>query len=443
MHLRRLVEYDALLLTAGIWFMAKFLRYAFPPLFGTFQATYGVSNATIGIAFSSLMVAYALMQFPSGVLADRRGPVSVITAGAVVAGIGALVVLVADPFPALVGGMLLVGLGTGAHKTVAVRLLAAIYPARTGRALGVLDTIAAFGGVAAPAAVLYFLPNWRGLFLAGGLVAFALAGLFAVRTPRHLPDDADRDDVRDADGRDADDGDSDDRDANDRDYQKETARDDGQHADRDDGDRDASLRDYVGLLARPRVALFVAVTVAVSFAYNGAVAFLPLFLTESAGLGRTTASALYSGLFVVALVQLATGELADRAGQLPVLFATVGAAAVGLGLLLVLGGPVAIGAAVVLFGLGGHGYRPARSAFLMAILPADAAGGGLGVVRTVLMSSAAVAPAVTGYLADSAGFDVAFGALTASMALAFALLVAVAVTEGRRVEATGSATSDG
>lgn len=425
MQLRRLVRYDALLLTAGIWFMAKFLRYAFPPLFGTFQDAYGISNATIGIAFSALMVAYALMQFPSGVLADRRGAVPVITAGAVVAGLGSFAVLLADPFPALVGGMLLVGLGTGAHKTVAVRLLSTVYPARTGRALGVLDTIAAFGGVAAPAAVLFFLPDWRGLFLVGGIVVLVLAGLFAVRTPRHLPGDADRGDGQNIDY----------------DAGQGTDRDAGQGTDRE-GAAEASLRDYAGLLARPRVALFVAVTVAVSFSYNGAVAFLPLFLTESAGLGRTTASALYSGLFVVSLVQLGTGELADRAGQLPVLFATIGAAAVGLGLLLVLGGPLAIGGAVVLFGLGGHGYRPARSAFLMAILPDDAAGGGLGVVRTVLMSSAAVAPAVTGYLVDSAGFGVAFGALAASMALAFALLVVVAVTEGRGAEVTGAAEGD-
>jgi MFS family permease len=412
MRLRRLVEYDALLLTSAIWFMAKFLRYAFPPLFGTFQESYGVSTATIGVAFSALMVAYALMQFPSGVLADRRGPVVVITAGSVVTGLGSLAVVFADPFPALVAGMLLVGLGTGAHKTVAVRLLATVYPARTGRALGVLDTIAAFGGVAAPAAVLFFLPDWRGLFLAGGIVALLLAGLFAVRTPHHLPDDAA--------GEDAD----------------ET----GGVADSDSG---LGLRDYTSILARPRVALFVGVTVAFSFGYNGVVSFLPLYLTESAGLGQAAASALYSGLFVVSLVQLGTGELADRAGRLPVLLATVGAAAVGLGGLLVLGasGPLAVGAAVVVFGLGGHGYRPARSAFLMSILPDSAAGGGLGVIRTVLMSSAAVAPAVTGYLVDTAGFTVAFGALAASLALAFGLLVLVALTGGET--AAGTATADG
>jgi MFS family permease len=394
MQLRRLVRYDALLLTSLIWFMAKFLRYAFPPLFGTFQELYGVSNATIGAAFSALMVAYALMQFPSGALADRRGPVPVITAGAVLAGVGALALLVAEPFPLLVGGMLLVGLGTGAHKTVAVRLLTMIHPSRTGRALGALDTIAAFGGVAAPAAVVFFLPNWRGLFLAGGLVTLALAGLFALRTPERLPEG------------------------------------EGQGTDANDDEAGVPLAAYARSLKQPRVALFVAVTVAVSFGYNGAVAFLPLYLTDAAGLSTAVASALYSGLFVVSLVQLGTGELADRAGRLPVLLATVGAAALGVALLQVVSGALAVGAAVVVFGLGGHGYRPARSAFLMSILPDEAAGGGLGVVRTVLMSSAAVAPAVTGYLIDARSFSFAFGALAASLVLAFVLLVVVAVTGG-------------
>jgi len=391
MQLRRLGRYDALVLTSLIWFMAKFLRYAFPPLFGTFQELYGVSNATIGAAFSALMVAYALMQFPSGVLADRRGPVPIITAGATVTGVGALVLLFAEPFPVLVAGMLLVGVGTGAHKTVAVRLLTMIHPGRTGRALGALDTIAAFGGVAAPAAVVYFLPDWHGLFLAGGLVVLTLAGLFLTRTPSRIPEG------------------------------------DGVGTDESD-EEGVALAVYARSLTRPRVALFVAVTVSVSFGYNGAVAFLPLYLTDAAGLSQAVASALYSGLFVVSLVQLGTGELADRAGRVPVLLATVAAAALGVAMFQFVAGPLAVGAAVVLFGIGGHGYRPARSAFLMTILPDEAAGGGLGVVRTVLMSSAAVAPAVTGYLIDARSFAFAFAALAASLGLAFALLVVVAIT---------------
>ncbi|SHH08265.1 MFS transporter [Halobaculum gomorrense] len=195
-RLRALAEYDVLALTALIWFLAKFLRYALPPLFPTFQAGFGVSTAALGAAFTAMLTVYAAMQFPSGALADRVGVRWVIVAGAGVTGIGALVLAVPVPEPLALGvvvlGMLLVGLGTGVHKTVAVRLLSRLYPERTGRTLGVLDTLGAFGGVAAPAAVVAVSGaaiagvaapwlDWHSLFLAGALVAaLALTGVVAV-----------------------------------------------------------------------------------------------------------------------------------------------------------------------------------------------------------------------------------------------------------------------
>ena len=411
MELRRLARYDALVLTSLLWFMAKFVRYLFPPLFEPFQAAFGVSNTATGLAFSALMTVYALMQFPSGVIADRQGPVRVIAGGAVVAAAGSLALVVPIPLPdlsvplgpietvpgeflAVVGGMLLIGLGTGAHKTVAVRLLAAVHEHRTGRALGVLDTVAAFGGVAAPLAVTYALPDWRGLFLASVVVVAALTVLFVRQTPRHL------------DGSGA------------------VAAPSG-----DGSGIDGSLLGYLELMRPPRVALFVGVTVAFAFGYNGVIAFLPSYLAADAGFGLETnvANTIYSVLFVVALIQLGTGELTDRVGRLPMLFATVVAAVGGAALLLSVEGVLAVGAAVALFGLGCHGFRPVRSAFLLSLLPDDAAGGGLGVVRTILMSAGAVAPGVTGFLIDTQGYDVAFATLGGALVVSLVLLGVIAL----------------
>lgn len=57
-------RYDALALTALVWFLGKFIRYAFPPLFGRFEVIYGVSRTALGAAFSGLMLVYAAMQLP-------------------------------------------------------------------------------------------------------------------------------------------------------------------------------------------------------------------------------------------------------------------------------------------------------------------------------------------------------------------------------------------
>ena len=102
------------------------------------------------------MVAYALMQFPSGLLADRFGSVRVVAAGGLVTVVGAFLLVVDAPFVVLAGAMLLLGGGTGAYKTVSVGLLSQVYPARTGRALGAYDTFGSLAGVAAPAAVVVF-----------------------------------------------------------------------------------------------------------------------------------------------------------------------------------------------------------------------------------------------------------------------------------------------
>ncbi|MFC4437509.1 MULTISPECIES: MFS transporter [Natrialbaceae] len=398
----RLARFDVLLLTAGIWFLAKFLRYAFPPLFDSFQAGYGVSNAALGTAFTGFMLVYAAMQFPSGVLADRLGPITVVTAGALVAASAALALAVDAAFPVLVAAMLAMGAGTGAHKTVAVRLLARAYPARTGRALGVLDTFGAFGGVVAPAAVVaaaglpfLFVDGWRAIFLVAGLLGFGLAAAFRFRIPARSPSTADHGDAANHGG---------------------------------------SVRRYAALFRDRQFSAFALLTVLFSFTYNGVVAFAPLYLTREAGLTRTTAGILYSGLFLASLVQLVTGDLSDRIGRLPIVVATLSLASVSLLAFVSLtgtGSAILLGGTLVAVGLGSHGFRPVRGAYLMAAIPDDVAGGGLGIVRTLLMAAGAVAPAVVGVLSDIAGFRPAFWLLAGSITGATLLGAALWALENR------------
>ncbi|WP_281194857.1 MFS transporter [Halorubrum sp. F4] len=408
MDLRRIAEYDVLLLTALLWFLGKFLRYAFPPLFESLQASYGVSNAAVGTAYTGFMLVYALMQFPSGAIADRVGAVRVIVAGATVAAVGAVALVVDAPFLVLAAVMLVIGAGTGAHKTVAVRLLSRVYPARTGRALGAHDTIGALGGVAAPAAVVLFvsapaaldalldrLPgaDWRGLFVVSGIVVLAIAVAFAVRVPSRLPENADRGEPQEG--------------------------------------PEPTARDYLVLFRDRRMTAFVIATIAASFSYNGAVAFFPLYLSRAAGLSTSTASLLYSVLFAVTFVQLVSGDLSDRLGRFPVMTVALGLAAASLVgvVLLVDAGPIVLGVLVATLGLGSHGYRPVRGAYLVEALPERLAGGGLGVVRTLLMAAGALAPGIVGAIADVAGFRPAFALLAGSTALAAFVVAGLWMTE--------------
>jgi len=393
---RGLARLDALVLTATLWFLGKFLRYLFPPLFGTLGESYGVSRTVLGTAFTGFMLVYAAMQFPSGALADRFGSVRVIAVGAALAATGALVLVVDSPFLVLAGAMALMGGGTGMHKTVAVGLLSRTYPARTGRMLGVFDTFGTFGGVAAPAAVVMAtgLPAllgapWRGAFLAGGLATACLTAVFAVRVPRRIASDP------------------------------WTAMPGDAATGSDGDDTTPSLGTYLTMFRKWEFTAFVVVTVLFGFAYNGTVAFLPLYLASETTLSAATANVLFSALFVVSLVQLVTGEASDRVGTVPVLFLTLGIATAGLVAILAVtatGGPVVLGGAVVALGLGAHGFRPVRGAYLVTVVPDTVAGGSLGVVRTLLMGAGAIAPATVGYLSEVVGFGPAFGLLAAALA---------------------------
>lgn len=397
--LSRFRRYDALALTALVWFLGKFLRYAFPPLFGQFETIYDVSRTDLGLAFTGLMLVYAAMQFPSGFIADRSGSVDVITGGGVVTGIGGLALVVNAPFAVLAGAMLLVGAGTGTYKTVAIELLSRIYPTETGRSLGVFDTVGSLAGVAAPAAVVaatslpgVFGAPWRTLFLMGGLAALLVALAFLIRVPRHL--------------------------------EREPAA--------TESDASPQFREYVDLFRRPKFSAFVIVTILFSFVYNGLVAFLPLYLMSAGNLPSVTANLLFSGLFAVSLVQLVTGEASDRVGVLPLVVGTLVTATAGLVALVVLSGTtgaIGLGASVIVLGIGAHGYRPVRGAYLVTVLPESIAKGSLGVVRTLLVAAGAVGPAAVGYLSDVRGFRVAFSVLTAILCIATVLTVILWVTD--------------
>ena len=387
----RLRRLDVLALTAGLWFLAKFLRYVLPPLFPTFRDVYAVSNTQLGFVFTGLLVGYAAMQFPSGALADRVGTVTVITGGAVVAAVGAGLLFLAPGFGVLVAAVVLIGVGTGAHKTVAITLLSTVYADRTGGALGVMDTVGESAGVVGPAVVAVVLAAavyWRLLFLLGAVGALALGVAFRQRVATRAPAAADG-----------------------------TGEDD-----------DTGATDYLAAFRAPRFAAFSALAILVGFTVNGLVSFLPLYLSAGAGLPTETASLIFSGFFAVGAVQPFTGGLADRAGTHRVVAALLTLALACLVALLLASGPLALGLSVLGLGVGLHGFRPVRDTHFVAVIPDEVAGGTLGIVRTAMLAAAAAAPAAVGYLSDVSTFRAAFGALGASVAVATALALVLGVT---------------
>jgi hypothetical protein len=83
--------------------------------------------------------------------------------------------------------VILIGLGTGVHRTVSIDQLSWRYPDRIGRLLGLFDTVGTLGGVAASLAVVLATGSreWRLLFLAAAVTGFGFVGTTIARISHH------------------------------------------------------------------------------------------------------------------------------------------------------------------------------------------------------------------------------------------------------------------
>lgn len=400
-QVERLRNADILVLMSLLWFVILFLRYILPPLFPTFQEQYAITTVELGLAYSGLLFAYAVMQFPAGWVADRVGEINVITAGGLVFVFSTLLIAISTTWAVLLGGILLIGLGTGGHKILSIPLLSKLYTDSQGRTLGVMDMVGQFGGVLAPSSIILVDQlglNWRVIFTLTAMVSLAFVISFHVRGQRRVSV------LNDEHGEDSDHKGS------------------QPSASRTTKSADGELRSYLKAFFRPRFLTFLSATVCISMAWNGLTAFLPLYLTTSTGFTSTVANIMFGLLFAVSFTQPLIGELSDRLGQLFVMcvvLAVATTAAIGL----VLSTSVlTVALSLVGVGIGLHGFRPVRDAYLNKIIPSEITGGVLGIARTVLILSGSAAPFLVSVIADTFGFTAAFGSL-AGVTLAATLLV--------------------
>lgn len=355
--------------------MVQFVRYVFPPLFETLQATYGVSNTQTGLLFTLLMLGYSTAQLPAGVLGDRFGEPRIILAGVGLFATAAIGAFLAPTFALLTLAAILIGIGTGIHKTVAIPYLSKEYPERTGLALGVMDTIGQFGGIIAPVVIVGLLASplhWSVVFVLITVVSLGLGLLFFSTASSSVT------------------------------YRSENSPE-GNNEDGNPG-----IHAYLSIFTDRKLVLFLIVTTIFTFVWNGIASFFPVFLTTQKGLSSDMAGLAYSLLFAASLSQLVTGDISDRLGRLRVALLLFALMIIGLSLVITVQMLVPILLLTVVMGIGLHGFRPVRDSYLMDLIPSSVGGGTLGIVRTVMTVIGALSPAIVGYLSDTIGFTPAF-----------------------------------
>jgi MFS family permease len=141
-------------------------------------AAFGLSFAQVGLLKAVYNAGMAAFQIPSGLLAERWGERRLLAAGTVVTALAFALTGTAGGVGALLGWLLVAGLGSGVQHPLSSSLVSTAY--ETGRrrvALGTYNFSGDVGKAAVPALMALALPwlGWRGAVWGYGLVGLVAA----------------------------------------------------------------------------------------------------------------------------------------------------------------------------------------------------------------------------------------------------------------------------
>lgn len=340
------------------------------------------TRSTIGGTLTAMWAVYALMQFPSGVLADRYGERRVVLLGLTATGGGVLFVALAPSIALFAVFVIALGAGAGLFFAPASALVTRLYESE-GRALGVLTASGAIAGVVFPAGggfvgVRY---GWRIAIALGAVTAALVVVATVLVVPALAPANADR-----------------------------------------------TLHTLVefgrlkALLTQPSIAYSVALGALVGFTFQAISSFFPTFLVEYRGLDTETAGVVFGLVFALsAVAQPVAGHLSDQYSRDIAIAASVSVALAGVTTLIVAPTTAGLLLGVGLLGVGISWPGPIQARFFDHLSDTER-GYGFGLVRTVYMLLASSGSVVVGVLADHGGWLAGMGSLLVVYIFCLALL---------------------
>lgn len=372
------------------WFFVQGVRLMIPPLALPIKESLALSNAGFGIAVTVLWATYALLQFPGGLAADSLGFRTTLVVSSVVTAGGFALMGVSFGIGVFLVAAAVIGIGLGLSFVSSRTLPSTLYGDNKGRALGVTTAAGDVGGVLAPligSVVIAAALPWRGVFLSAavGVVVLAVAFHAVVRGPYRskLPD-----------------------------LRTTTA-----HA--------------VGQITGREITLVIVAYSLFALAWQGTVAFIPLYMFEAKGLTIGTANLLLSAFFLVGVaVKPTAGWLSDIVGRHVLSVGSLVGAGLTLGALaLFVSARTPVIVTVILFSATLLTFPPVTQAYLLDAFDDESQGSSFGMTRTVYVFIGSMGPAFVGIVSESFGYDAAFTAIAAGL-LVGAVVLHLAVTLG-------------
>lgn len=351
------------------------IRMVYPVLLPRIREAYGLSLTSAGLLLTVLFVLYGLGQWPGGLLTDRLNERVILTGSTIVSALTLLIVVGANSTLMLFTATALFGLSLSFYAVARYTLLASIFPEQIGTANGVVSAASDAGQSAIPpiAGVIAGFLAWE-FGLAFSIPLFVLIAwvLWIV-----IPVDSEPAEERSSES------------------------------------PLEALRSFGEIARRPAVfrgAIVLIVIISVWQAFTG---FYPTYLIEIKGISSLRASVLFGAFFALGvLIQPLSGIAYDSLGIRKTLTGFLGVFTAAM-LLLPITDQLWTVVIVTVLAAALLGAPTTTQSHLLVILPDDAQGTGLGLLRTISFTIGAASPVVFGALADNGLFDEGFTVLAA------------------------------
>ena len=380
----------------AIVFLVNFARVVFAPLVGEFIAEFAIGEGTAGLIVTLAWLGSAAPRLPAGWALTRFSRQFVVLVSGAMLTLGALGVALAPGVPTLMAAAFAIGLASGVYFVAANPFIAELFPTRVGRVMGVHGMASQLAAVAAaPVVTVALWYDWRLAFYGLALAAAASTAVFVALARRtDLPDAG------------------------------------------------AGDTDFVAGALSEWELIFAGVVLMglTSFVWQGLFNFYELYMIDK-GLPPATARNLLTVIFAAGVPAfLVSGDLADRLPHVPYLLGIVSVFIVGVVLVVVSSGLIAVVAASIVVGFAIHMLFPAGDTYLLASLPDESRASAYAVFSAGMMTTQAAGSWVVGEAIEAgAGYDAVFLSLSGGLAL---VVVAYAVLESAGRVPGGAAGSE-
>lgn len=369
------------------WFLVQGGRLIVPALALPIRDSLALSNAGFGMAVTVLWAVYALLQFPGGIASDDLGYRTTLVGSSLVVAIGYLLLGASVGLSVFLLACALIGGGIGLFYITSRTFPSLLYQDDKGRALGITNAAGDVGGVLAPiagGAIIALALPWRWAFLTIGVAVLVLAVTFHVTIRGTY-----RATVPDVRG---------------------------------------TASEALGQISAGGIPLVIVAYSLFALAWQGSVAFIPLYMFEAKELTIETGNVLLSVFFLMGvLVKPASGWMSDHVGRHGLSIGSLASAGLTLGVLaLVLSSRPAVIAAVTLFGATLMVFPPVTQAYLMDAFADETVGSSFGLTRTVYVLIGSLGPALVGVGSETIGFDATFALIALGLVIG-AVVLAIAV----------------